>query len=38
MDLVTGTIDHGGLLVHPGIDGLLSQETNDIYAILPHRR
>ena len=35
MDLVTGTIDHGGLLVHPGIDGKLSQETNDIYAILP---
>lgn len=35
LDLLTDTIDYGGLLVHPGVDGTLAQETNNVYSIMP---
>jgi hypothetical protein len=33
--LLSDSIEYGGLLLHPGVDGKLSQETNSIKAIHP---
>ncbi len=33
--LLSDSIEYGGLLLHPGVDGKLSQETNSIQAIHP---
>ena len=33
MNLVEDTIEHSGLLLHPGVDGKLSKQTNSIQSI-----
>ena len=35
LDLNDDFIEHSGLYVHPGIDGKLSKETNNVHAIHP---
>ena len=35
LNLNDDSIDHGGLLVHPGVDGKLSRQTNSIQSIYP---
>ena len=35
VDLVSGAIEHSGLLEHPGIDGSTISEANDIHSIQP---
>ncbi|HII27195.1 MAG TPA: hypothetical protein HA353_02155, partial [Candidatus Poseidonia sp.] len=35
LDLNDDFIEHGGLMVHPGVEGKLSRETNSIHSIHP---